>query len=107
MVNRSPSRRQRVAPGDVARLARVLGALGDQTRLRIAIALIDRERSVSELVTDLGVAQSTVSNSLRRLLDLDIVSRRREAQTVFYQLRVPFIQATLRQGLIHVQSIRQ
>lgn len=56
-------------------------------RRRILDALYDRDRSVTELVELLGLAQPTVSKHLKALRDADLVVVRPEAQRRWYQLR--------------------
>lgn len=93
-------RSQERAPGPMARTVRVepladLGAaalsryfrvLGDPTRLRIVEALLERERSVSELVDLLGAPRSRVSNHLACLRWCRFVESERRGRTVIYRM---------------------
>jgi DNA-binding transcriptional ArsR family regulator len=56
-------------------LARVLGALGEPSRLAILAALLEGEATVSDLATRLGLAQPRVSTHLARLRGAGLVSR--------------------------------
>ena len=65
--------------------------LADPTRRRIIEALRDGERSVGELVADVGIAQSGVSRHLRILEDAGFVDVRADGQRRLYSLRAePF-----------------
>ena len=57
--------------------------LGEPLRIRLIQALHDGEKSVSELVTDVGSTQPNVSKHLRILQDAGIVGRRQEGNLVY------------------------
>jgi DNA-binding transcriptional ArsR family regulator len=60
--------------------------LGDPTRLKIVEALLERERTVSELVELLGAPQSRVSNHLACTRWCRFVESERHGRTVVYQI---------------------
>lgn len=64
----------------------LLKALGNEHRLMILCQLADGEKSVGELVTLIGIAQSPLSQHLARLRRDGLVETRREAQTIFYSV---------------------
>lgn len=67
--------------------ARQLGVVGDATRLKICYLLCHHpEFNVSEMAGILETSVSVVSHSLKKLLKLELVERRKEAQTVYYSL---------------------
>lgn len=67
--------------------AKQLGVVGDITRLKICYLLCHYpEFSVGEIATILDTSISVVSHSVRKLLELELVTRRKEAQTVYYSL---------------------
>lgn len=67
--------------------AKQLGVVGDVTRLKICYLLCRHpELNVSEIADVLDTSVSVVSHSLKKLLGLDLVKRRKEAQTVYYSL---------------------
>jgi DNA-binding transcriptional ArsR family regulator len=72
-----------VGPDAVSRYFRVLG---DPTRLRIVEALLERERTVSDLVDLLGAPQSRVSNHLACLRWCRLVESERRGRTVVYRV---------------------
>ena len=61
-------------------------ALADASRLRILGILADRECSVEELATLLGVKPPTVSHHLNKLKELNLVRMRQDGTTHFYAL---------------------
>lgn len=67
-------------------LSRYFRVLGDPTRLRIIEALLERERTVSELVELLGAPQSRVSNHLACLRWCRFVESERRGRTVVYRV---------------------
>ena len=67
-------------------LAKYFRGLGDPTRLRILELLRGQERSVGELIEQLGMAQSKVSNHLACLRWCGFVDSRREHRTVYYRI---------------------
>jgi ArsR family transcriptional regulator, cadmium/lead-responsive transcriptional repressor len=73
----------RAGPEAVSRYFRVLG---DPTRLRVIEALLERERTVSELVELLGAPQSRVSNHLACLRWCLLVESERRGRTVVYRV---------------------
>lgn len=67
-------------------LSRYFRVLGDPTRLRIIEALLQRERTVSELVELLRAPQSRVSNHLACLRWCRLVESERRGRTVVYRV---------------------
>jgi DNA-binding transcriptional ArsR family regulator len=61
--------------------------LAEPTRRRILDLLLDRERSVGDLVKRLKLSQPGVSKHLRVLRDAGLVSVRNEAQRRIYGVR--------------------
>jgi ArsR family transcriptional regulator len=65
---------------------RLLKTIGEETRLRILVLLLDSELNVTELETVLSTAQSNVSRHLAKLLAAELVTCRRAHHNVFYCL---------------------
>ncbi|WP_246110661.1 ArsR/SmtB family transcription factor [Thermosediminibacter litoriperuensis] len=63
-----------------------LESLADRTRLRIVEALREREKTVSQLVQELGATQSNISGHLRLLKISGIIKSRQEGKYVYYSL---------------------
>jgi len=84
-VSTSPSSR-RIANVAQEALARYFRVLGDPTRLRIIEALLERERTVGELVGLLGAPQSRISNHLACLRWCRLVASERRGRSVLYHI---------------------
>lgn len=61
--------------------------MANPKRLAILESLHAGERSVSTIAEELETSISTISQHLRLLRDKNVVSSRKEGQTVFYSLR--------------------
>lgn len=72
-------------------------ALSDVVRLRIIRALSSAELSVAELVSVLGLPQSTVSRHLKPLRDTSLVETRRDGTSIYYRLGTAFSDSGLAQ----------
>jgi DNA-binding transcriptional ArsR family regulator len=73
--------------GPVPATLAVLDVIAEPTRRRILDAVRDRERSVGELVAEVGMHQPGVSRHLKVLRDAGLVEVRRDAQRRLYRLR--------------------
>ncbi len=76
--------------------ARFLKGLGDATRLRILELLLERERSVGDLVELLELSQARVSTHLACLRWCGYVQARKEGRRVWYAVRDRRIEKLLR-----------
>ncbi len=65
--------------------------LGEPMRLKILSALSQGERSVGELVEQLGAKQSNVSKHLQAMADEGLLRRRRVGTTIIYMIDDPTI----------------
>lgn len=63
-------------------------ALGDPTRLRILRLVGEAKLNVSEVVSLIGVAQSSVSHHLARLKNLELIREERQASFTYYSLAI-------------------
>ncbi len=64
----------------------LLKAVASKPRLIILCELLKGERSVTTLQKAIGLSMSALSQHLARLRADDLVSTRREAQTIYYSL---------------------
>lgn len=69
-----------------AKAVDLLKALANEKRLMIVCALYKGEQSVSELEKIVGLSQSALSQHLARLRRDNIVTTRRNAQSIHYSL---------------------
>lgn len=65
--------------------------LGEPNRLKLIIALEEREKSVTELVKATGLTQANVSRHLHTLTNAGILARRKEGLSVIYSIADPAI----------------
>ena len=72
--------------------AELLKAMANPQRLRVLCLLIEREMSVGEINALVDLSQSALSQHLAVLRDKELVTTRREAQTVYYSVH---------DGLVH------
>lgn len=78
----------------------LLKALGNPNRLSIFCMLLEGERSVAEIESELGIRQPTLSQQLGELREAGLVATRRGSKHVFYRVaddRAGRIVATLRE----------
>jgi DNA-binding transcriptional ArsR family regulator len=67
--------------------AKQFGVVGDATRLKICYLLCHYpELSVGAIAEKLGTSMSVVSHSLKKMLELELVQKRKNAQTAYYSL---------------------
>ena len=76
-------------------------ALSDPTRIRILHLLFEQECSVSMIVEELGLGQSTVSHQLRFLKNLRLVKSRREGTSIYYSPDDEHVFKVLEQTIEH------
>ncbi|GIX47712.1 MAG: transcriptional regulator [Candidatus Tectimicrobiota bacterium] len=67
-------------------LAKITRALADETRLRILMALLEGEATVSDLVTRLGLAQPRISTHLAVLRQAGLVTTQHVGRQRLYRL---------------------
>ena len=80
----------------------VLNIASDFTRLKIMYAISEGEKSVNQIVSEVGASQSLVSHQLKVLRKANLVSTRREGTYVFYSLADDHVIALLNVVYDHV-----
>ncbi len=65
--------------------------LSNPKRLKIIENLQDTEKTVSELVSDVGIRQANLSQHLAELRKRDLVETRKEGANVYYEIANPKI----------------
>ncbi len=71
---------------DIDRASRALKAMSHPLRLKILCTLGDQEVSVQDIVEQVGTSQSNISQHLAILRDKGILTSRKDANRVFYQV---------------------
>ncbi len=64
----------------------MLNIASDFTRLKILYSILEGEKCVSDIVSEVGASQSLVSHQLKVLRKANLVSTRKEGTKVFYSL---------------------
>ncbi len=82
-----------------------LKAVAVEARLRILWALLHGEHSVNELADHVGANASAVSQNLRQLRRLGLVSTRRQGNFVYYSCDHPHVRALATEALSHAQHL--
>ena len=98
------ARRETIPPRELNRLSLIFKALGDISRLKIALALQAGEMCVCDLAAYLNLSDSAVSHQLRYLKDLALVKARRDGQVLYYSLDDDHVDDLFRIGLDHVRE---
>ncbi len=68
------------------KIAERFKVLSEPMRLKLLYALMDEEKSVSELVQETGGLQANVSKHLGLLLDSRVVGRRKQGLNSYYRI---------------------
>jgi ArsR family transcriptional regulator, virulence genes transcriptional regulator len=69
--------------------SKFLGSMANPQRMKILEMLSQGEITVTELATKVGLSQSALSQHLAILRSADMVTTRREAQTIVYSVTSP------------------
>lgn len=93
-----------VIPNDsiIDEMESLLNIASDFTRLKIMYTISEGEKSVNEIVSEVGASQSLVSHQLKILRKANLVSTRREGTHVFYALADDHVIALLNVVYEHV-----
>ncbi|GAA0356609.1 ArsR/SmtB family transcription factor [Bacillus horti] len=87
---------------ELAPAADLFKALSDQTRLKIAYALLQEEElCVCDVAHIIGATMATVSHHLRLLRSLGIAKSRKEGKLVFYSLDDEHVRLLVQTAIIH------
>ena len=87
-------------------LADLFKVLGDQTRVRLLLALSIGEACVCCLAEALEMSPSAVSHQLRVLRTAKLVRARRQGKNMYYALDDEHVHTLMAQGLDHVLEPR-
>lgn len=85
---------------EIQRASQLLKLLGDPTRLTMLKLLESHDCCVCEFVAIFEMSQPAISQHLRKLRDLELVTEARRGQWIFYSLNTeheeyPFVQRIL------------
>ncbi len=83
----------------IDKMESLLNIASDFTRLKILYCIAEEEKSVSEIVVEVGASQSLVSHQLQVLRKANLVSTRKEGTRVYYALADEHVNALL--NIVH------
>ena len=92
------------APETLLGVSETFKVLGDQTRLKICLALARRELCVSDIAALLEVSESAVSHQLRLMKTMRLVKYRKEGKMTYYMLDDQHIEDLIRLAVRHVEE---
>ncbi len=78
---------------------------GDQTRLRILDALLNKPLCVNEISELLDMTQSAISHQLKNLRTSNLVKADKIGKNVYYSISDEHIKIILKYGLEHISEV--
>lgn len=78
---------------------------GDQTRLRILDALLNKPLCVNEISELLDMTQSAISHQLKNLRTSNLVKAEKIGKNVYYSISDEHIKIILKYGLEHISEV--
>lgn len=87
---------------DIMDLADFFKVMGDNTRLKILIALLSNELCVSDLSYLLSMSQSAISHQLKALKRAKLIKSRRDGRMMYYSLDDDHIKCILDDSMAHI-----
>lgn len=96
-----------IAPAGRTAAARFFRVLGDSTRLHILDLLEERERTVGELVSEIGQPQPRISTHLACLRHCGFVSTERRGKEIVYRLALGGLERIVGEAGISLKPIAE
>lgn len=88
----------------IADLSDMFKIFGDQTRVKILMALESGELCVCDIAAVMNMSQSAISHQLRVLKQSNIVKTRREGKVVYYAISDDHVKEIFDIAMVHVQE---
>lgn len=88
----------------IADLSDMFKIFGDQTRVKILMALESGELCVCDIAAVMNMSQSAISHQLRVLKQSNIVKTRREGKVVYYSISDDHVNEIFDIAMVHVQE---
>ena len=88
----------------IADLSDMFKIFGDQTRVKILMALESGELCVCDIAAVLSMSQSAISHQLRVLKQSNILKTRREGKVVYYSISDDHVKEIFNMAMVHVQE---
>jgi DNA-binding transcriptional ArsR family regulator len=87
----------------ISDLTMIYSALGEETRLAIAIYLLENTSNVNAISKNLNLSQPKVSHHLRILKDSKVVKATKDGKNVIYDIDDKHIEEIIKLGLVHME----
>ena len=88
---------------EIYRMAEIFKALSDPSRLKIVLALLEREHCVCDIAAICNQTDSAISHQLRILRTLRILKNRREGKIIYYSIDDDHVVSLINMSLHHVK----
>lgn len=88
----------------IADLSDMFKIFGDQTRVKILMALESGELCVCDIAAVMDMSQSAISHQLRVLKQSNIVKTRRDGKVVYYSISDDHVKEIFDIAMVHVQE---
>ena len=88
---------------DIGQMVDIFKALGDPSRLKIVLALLNQEHCVCDIAVICGQTDSAVSHQLRILRTMKIVKNRREGKIIYYSIDDDHVISLIHMSLDHIR----
>lgn len=98
-VNNVP---RRPSEEEAMRMAEIFKLIGDVTRVKILLLLVNNEMTVRDIAEKLNLKMSRISHQLRLLRSMRLVRYRREGRNVYYMLQDEHVVKLLNTAYMHV-----
>jgi len=95
-----------VVQENLAPVANIFKALSDETRLKIAYALVQEEElCVCDVANIIDASMATTSHHLRHLRNLGIAKSRKKGKLVFYSLDDDHVKMLVTTAVVHGKEV--
>ena len=96
------AKKQMPAEEDLARMCAAFKAIGEPSRMKILLALMEGEMCVYHITRAVEGLQSNVSHQLRLLKDAKIIRSRREGKNILYSIADEHIASIILMSKAHL-----
>lgn len=94
-----------VTEENILKVSKFFKSISDPTRLRILLALSEKEMNVSSITELLEMEQSAVSHQLKALRENRLVKSRKEGKSVVYSLDDQHVVDILAETFVHMSHV--
>ncbi|MBO0420860.1 ArsR/SmtB family transcription factor [Vagococcus fluvialis] len=94
-----------VTEENILKVSKFFKSISDPTRLRILLALSEKEMNVSSITELLEMEQSAVSHQLKALRENRLVKSRKEGKSVVYSLDDQHVVDILTETFVHMSHV--